>query len=323
MIRDGLSSSTTTPARASAAASFIDSVTREARTRSAPAKMPGKASTLLIWLGKSLRPVATTEAYRWATSGWISGSGLAMAKTNAPLAMVATASSGTVPPLTPTKTSAPASAAASGPLSPPGLVIRASSRFTSVRSARSWDTTPLRSQTTTSRTPAPSRILAMATPAAPAPEITTRRPVMSRPVSRAALVSAASVTTAVPCWSSWKTGMSTRSWSRRSISKQRGAEMSSRLMPPKEGASRATVSTISSTSRQSSATGTASTPPNSLKRIALPSITGSEAAGPMSPRPSTALPSVTTATTWERQVYSWTSSGRSAMASQTRATPGV
>ena len=101
----------------------------------------------------------------------------------------------------------------------------------------------------------------------------------------AALRRAASVTTAVPCWSSWKTGMSRRSWSLRSISKQRGAEMSSRLTPPKDGASRTTVSTISSTSVQASAIGTASTPPNCLNRIALPSITGREASGPMSPRP--------------------------------------
>ena len=81
--------------------------------------------------------------------------------------------------------------------------------------------------------PASSRILATATPAAPAPEITTRVDSGSRPVSFSALVSAASATTAVPCWSSWKTGMSSRSLSRSSISKQRGAEMSSRLMPPK------------------------------------------------------------------------------------------
>ena len=96
--------------------------------------------------------------------------------------------------------------------------------------------------------------------------------------------------------------MSRRSWSRRSISKHRGAEMSSRFTPPKEGASRTTVSTISSTSVQASAIGTASTPPNCLNRIALPSITGREASGPMSPRPSTAVPSVTTATTDDFQV---------------------
>ncbi len=96
--------------------------------------------------------------------------------------------------------------------------------------------------------------------------------------------------------------MSRASWSRRSISKQRGAEMSSRLTPPKDGASRTTVSTISSTPVQASAIGTASTPPNCLNRIALPSITGSEASGPMSPSPRTAVPSVTTATTLDFQV---------------------
>ena len=109
-------------------------------------------------------------------------------------------------------------------------------------------------------------------------------------------MSAASVTTAVPCWSSWKTGMSSRSLRRSSISKQRGAEMSSRLMPPKLGASRTTVSMISSTSVVARQIGMPSTPPNCLKSTALPSITGIAAAGPMSPRPSTAVPSVTMAT---------------------------
>ena len=90
--------------------------------------------------------------------------------------------------------------------------------------------------------------------------------------------------------------MSRRSRSRSSISKQRGALMSSRLIPPKDGASRTTVSTISSTSVVASAIGSASSPPNSRNRQHLPSITGSDAAGPMSPRPSTAVPSVTTAT---------------------------
>jgi hypothetical protein len=36
--------------------------------------------------------------------------------------------------------------------------------------------------------------------------------------------------------------------------------------------------------------------PNSLKSIALPSMTGMAASGPMSPRPRTAVPSLTTAT---------------------------
>ena len=71
--------------------------------------------------------------------------------------------------------------------------------------------------------PAASRIRATATPAAPAPEITTRVSSWRRPVSASAPSRAARTTTAVPCWSSWKTGMESRSWSRCSISKQRGA----------------------------------------------------------------------------------------------------
>ena len=82
------------------------------------------------------------------------------------------------------------------------------------------------------------RILVTATPAAPRPVTRTRRLASSRPVSLQALISAARTTTAVPCWSSWKTGMSSCSFRRSSISKQRGAEMSSRLMPPKPGAMR-------------------------------------------------------------------------------------
>ena len=63
-----------------AAATFIDSVMLWAPTSKAPRKMPGNASTLLIWFGKSLRPVAMTAASPSAASGRISGSGLAMAK---------------------------------------------------------------------------------------------------------------------------------------------------------------------------------------------------------------------------------------------------
>lgn len=221
------------------------------------------------------------------------------------------------------KTSAPASACSREPVCPVLFVRPAISALTSVRSERSAETTPLRSVTQTSPMPASTRILAIAMPAAPAPEITARRSPRVRPVSFAALRSAASVTMAVPCWSSWKIGMSSASWRRRSISKQRGAEMSSRFTPPKDGARRMTVSTISSVSLVASAIGTASTPPNCLKRMALPSITGREASGPMSPSPSTAVPSVTTATTLDFQVYSFTSSGCSAMALHTFATPGV
>jgi hypothetical protein len=55
----------------------------------------------------------------------------------------------------------------------------------------------------------------------------------------------------------------------------------------------------------------------------LPSITGIAAAGPMSPSPSTAVPSVTTATVFFLMVSSWERAGFSWIAMQTRATPGV
>ena len=72
--------------------------------------------------------------------------------------------------------------------------------------------------------------------------------------------------------------------------------MSSRLIPPNAVEIAFTVRTISSGSFVFRQIGNASTPANSLNSIAFPSITGIAAAGPMSPRPSTAVPSVTTAT---------------------------
>ena len=142
-------------------------------------------------------------------------------------------------------------------------------------------------------------------------------------MTAAALRKAARTTTAVPCWSSWNTGIDSLARSRASTSKQRGAEMSSRLIPPKDGAMRSTVSTISSTSVVSRTIGTALRPANSLNSAALPSITGSAAAGPMLPRPEhrravaddrdqTRAPGVA------RASYS-----SSAMAVHTSATPGV
>ncbi len=89
-----------------------------------------------------------------------------------------------------------------------------------------------------------------------------------------------------------------------SIAKQRGAEMSSRLIPPNAGAIILTALMISSGSLLSSAIGNASMPANSLNRQHLPSITGIAAWAPMFPRPSTALPSVTTATVLRLIVYS-------------------
>ncbi len=142
-------------------------------------------------------------------------------------------------------------------------------------------------------------------------------------MSFTALSRAAITTTAVPCWSSWKIGMSSSSFRRSSIAKQRGAEMSSRLMPPNAGAMCLTVCTICSTSLVSRQIGKASTPANSLNRQHLPSITGIAARGPMSPRPSTAVPSLTTATVLRLIVYWKALSSSCAITRQARATPGV
>src|SRR5688572_18619355 len=138
-----------------------------------------------------------------------------------------------------------------------------------------------------------------------------------------ALVMAASITMAVPCWSSWNTGMSTSVLRRRSISKHLGAAMSSRLMPPNVGAIAFTKATISSAVCTSMQMGNASTPPNSLKSCAFPSMTGIAASGPRFPIPKMADPSETTATVFLRMVRLKLAFLSFAMAQQMRATPGV
>jgi hypothetical protein len=67
-------------------------------------------------------------------------------------------------------------------------------------------------------------------------------------------------------------------------------------MPPKLEEMSAVVSMITSGSLESMQMGNASMPAKRLKRQHFPSMTGSPALGPMSPSPSTAVPSVTTAT---------------------------
>ena len=87
-----------------------------ALTSSMPRNTPGNASTLLIWLGWSERPVATTAAYLRASRGSTSGSGLASAKTidfSAILAMSSPLSR--LGALTPMNTSAPAIAPGRSP----------------------------------------------------------------------------------------------------------------------------------------------------------------------------------------------------------------
>jgi len=60
-----------------------------------------------------------------------------------------------------------------------------------------------------------------------------------------------------------------------------------------------------------------------LNNIALPSMTGIAASGPMSPSPRTAVPSETIATVWPLIVSARALPRSSWIASDTRATPGV
>ena len=70
---------------------------------------------------------------------------------------------------------------------------------------------------------------------APAPFTTTFILSIDLPLISRAFIKAAVVMIAVPCWSSWKTGMSKISLSFSSIIKQSGAAISSRFIPPKLG----------------------------------------------------------------------------------------
>ena len=70
--------------------------------------------------------------------------------------------------------------------------------------------------------------------------------------------------------------------------------MSSRLMPPKVGSRLAMISTSLSGSRSLISMSNTSMPANFLNSTPLPSITGLAAAGPIAPRPSTAVPLVIT-----------------------------
>ena len=119
-----------------------------------------------------------------------------------------------------------------------------------------------------------------ASAAAPAPEVTSLTSDSVLPCSTRPLRMAAAQTMAVPCWSSWKTGIFMRSRSFFSMTKHSGALMSSRLMPPKVGSSAATISTKRSMSCSSTSRSNTSIPANFLNRTALPSITGLDGQGP-------------------------------------------
>ena len=72
--------------------------------------------------------------------------------------------------------------------------------------------------------------------------------------------------------------------------------MSSKLIPPKLGSSKETASTNLSVSSVLTSKSIPSTSANFLKRTALPSMTGFDAAAPILPKPKTAVPLEITAT---------------------------
>ena len=84
--------------------------------------------------------------------------------------------------------------------------------------------------------------------------------------------------------------------------KHSGALISSRLIPPKVGSKAQTISTNLSTSFSCISISKTSILANFLKSTALPSITGLDAKGPISPKPNTAVPLETTPTRLPRAV---------------------
>ena len=296
-----------------AAAMHISSVMVLAFTSSTPRKMAGNPMELLTWLGKSERPVANTlHPCSFASQGQISGTGLAVAKTTGSSAMRSMYSAGMVPGpgLDAAMTmSAPSIASLIPPVFPAPLVFSQMFFFSLWRLSKSsldWLRIPLEShiQRCSGLNPVASSSLAMARDAAPAPITVTLASWKFFPTSFMAFMAPATSTVAVPCWSSCHTGILQSLLSSSRMSKHLGLEMSSRLIPPKEGAMSLTVSMIFSGSLVSRQMGTQSTPPRYLKSMAFPSMTGMAASGPMSPRPSTRVPSDTTATVFHLQVCS-------------------
>ena len=141
-----------------------------------------------------------------------------------------------------------------------------------------------------------------ASAAAPAPEVTTFTWSICLPTTFRPLMNAADTQIAVPCWSSWNTGIFIRSRSLRSTVKHSGALMSSRLIPPNVASRPAMISTSLSGSVSLISMSYTSRPANFLNSTALPSITGLDASAPILPRPSTAVPLVITPTRLPRAV---------------------
>ena len=131
---------------------------------------------------------------------------------------------------------------------------------------------------------------------APAPLTTTFIFLIDLPLISKAFIKAAVVIIAVPCWSSWKTGISKISFNFSSIMKQSGAAISSRLIPPKLGEKFFIELIISFASLQSISRSMESMSANLLNNTAFPSITGFDANAPKFPIPRIADPLLITAT---------------------------
>ncbi len=136
----------------------------------------------------------------------ISGSGFAMAKMIGFFSIERTMSWVTMP-LTDTPQKASASFMASARVLQ--SVFRRYFSLYGFIFSRPWCSTPLLStiRMLSGSTPRATYMFAQAIPAAPAPENTTRTFLMSFPTISRAFTSAAPLMIAVPCWSSWNTGI--------------------------------------------------------------------------------------------------------------------
>ncbi len=139
--------------------------------------------------------------------------------------------------------------------------------------------------------------------AAPAPIHTIFMSSICLPTSSSEFNKPAAVTIAVPCWSSWNTGILHCSISDLSISKHSGALISSKFIPPKVSAIRATVSIKACGLSALTSISIELIPAKCLNNKLLPSKTGLEANAPKLPKLKIALPSEITATRLPLLVY--------------------
>ena len=196
--------------------------------------------------------------------------------------------------------------------------------FSSERPDLDWFITPLLSVITIFSSLAPKDMynLVQAIAAAPAPDTTIFTSSIFLLTNSSAFNKAAADIIAVPCWSSCITGISRSLISSLSILKASGALISSRLIPPKVVEIDLTTLINLSGSFSSISISKTSISAKILNRSAFPSITGFDASGPISPRPSTAVPFEITATKFDLLVYLYTFEGSCSISWHGIATPG-